>query len=69
MLLLFLTSSRSKEKSWGETRIADNTSYDNSESFFVFVTQYNVLKIYFITRNRLKTAISIEITQTSTQNG
>ena len=50
-------------------RIADNTSYDNSESFFVFVTQYNVLKIYFITRNRLKTAISIEITQTSTQNG
>ena len=50
-------------------RIADNTSYDNSESFFVFVTQYNVLKIYFISGNRLKTAILIEITQTSTQNG
>ncbi len=63
MLLLFLTSS------WGEMCIADNTSLNNSESFFVFMTQYDVLKIYFITRNRLKTAISIEITQTSTQNG
>ena len=58
-----------KKKSWGETRIADNTSYDNSESFFVFVTQYNVLKTYFITRNRLKTAISIEITQSAKQSG
>ncbi len=57
------------KKSLGETRIADNTSYDNSESFFDFVTQYNVLKIYFIISNRLITAISIEITQTSTQNG
>ena len=49
--------------------IADYTSCDNSESFFVFITEYDVLRIYFITRNRLRTAISKEITQTGTQNG
>ncbi len=63
-VLLFLTSSRSKEKSWGETCIANNTYYDNSESLFVFMTQYVVLKIYVTSRNILRTAISEEITET-----
>ncbi len=57
MLKLFLMSSRSKAKSWGGTRIADNTAFDNSESFFVFMTQYNVLKVNLTTRNRINTAI------------